>query len=452
MSKIKKYPYSIENPLEFRRSDEFLRIFSSILETSNYRPVLDAYSRITMNCSRCAPECMLYSAGNDPGDIPCYRSSILLNIYRRNFTLAGRMKAKIFGGGGVRESEIDEMLESYYHCTMCGRCTRYCPFGIDHRLVVRLGRYILSKMGIVPKNLEVSVREQLEGPTKNTSAVPLKALKDNLEFLEEEIREIKGVDVKFPLDVEGAEYVFFAPVSDYLVEAETLMGIACVLHEAGVSWTIATGNYDAINYGLFYNDGHLETIIGNMIAEVRRLKGKRILIGECGHAFMSAKKFLPMFNRGEELPVVHIIDLTSKLIAEKKITLDKSAISEKVTYHDPCNIARPGWIVEQPRSIIRSFINDFVEMTPAGSDNYCCGGGGGTVTVSDLKHYRMSVAGKKKTEQIVKTGADIVITPCANCKKQIGELITHNKLPVQHAGLHDLIFKAIVMKGAHADE
>ncbi|HQP49662.1 MAG TPA: (Fe-S)-binding protein [Spirochaetota bacterium] len=452
MSDNKKYPFSSENPLEYKRTDEFMRIFEAVLASSNYGPVLDTYSRITMHCSRCASECMLYSASKDPRDIPCYRSSLLLNIYRRNFTLWGRIKSSIFGGTKVTDMEIDQILESYYHCTMCGRCTRYCPFGIDHRLVVRLGRYILSKMGIVPKNLQVSVREQLQGETRNTSAIPLKALRDNLEFLEEEIEEIKGVKVTFPIDVQDAEYVFFAPVSDYLVEAETLMGIACVMHEAGASWTLASGNYDAINYGLFYDDGHLEEIAMNMVEEVRKLNGKKILIGECGHAYMSAWKFIPAFSEKNEFPVVHILELTQKFIEEKKIHLDDSVIKERVTYHDPCNIARNGRIVEQPRAIIRSFIKDFVEMTPHGNDNYCCGGGGGTVVVNELKPYRMTIAGKKKVEQMIKTNADIVITPCANCKKQFGELILHHKLPMQHAGLHDLIFKAIEMKRGGSNE
>ncbi|HPJ37075.1 MAG TPA: (Fe-S)-binding protein [Spirochaetota bacterium] len=452
MSEKNKYPFSSEKPLEYKRVDEFLRIFSVMLESTNYGPVLDTYSRVSMHCSRCGSECMLYSVSNDPKDIPCYRSSLLLNIYRRHFTAWGKIKNTLLGVRAITESEIDEMIESYYHCTMCGRCTRYCPFGIDHRLVVRLGRYILSKMGIVPKNLQVSVREQLQGATGNTSAIPLKALRDNLEFLEEEIEEIKGVKVTFPIDVQDAEYVFFAPVSDYLVEAETLMGIACVMHEAGVSWTIASGNYDAINYGLFYDDGHLEEIIGNMVKEVKRLNGKKILIGECGHAYMSAWKFSPAFADSDEYPIYHILELTSALVSEKKIQLDPTVITEKVTYHDPCNIARNGRIVSQPRSIIRAFIKDFIEMTPRGDDNYCCGGGGGTVTVGELKPYRMDVAGKRKVEQLRKTNADIVITPCANCKKQMGELISHHKLNIQHAGLHDLIFKAIVMTGGNHDK
>jgi Fe-S oxidoreductase len=445
MKKI-RYPYHVEEPLEHHRVEAFLEIFEELLERPNYRFVLDVYSTVMMKCMQCSAECQLYQASGDARDIPCYRSALLMDVYRRYFTPWGRLKGRLTGSVALTEERIDEMLESYYRCTACGRCGLYCPMGIDHRLIIRLGRYILSQMGIVPKALSVSVREQLEGATGNTSAIPLKALRDNLSFLEEEIEEIKGVKVSFPLDVQNAEYVFFAPVSDYLMEADTLMGIACVLHEAGVSWTIATQNFDAINYGLFYSDGVMEDILENMIAEVRRLGGRKILIGECGHASRSAKDFLPFFNDGGEIPVVNIMELTDRLIQEGRIELDDSVITERVTYHDPCNIARSGWIVDQPRRIIRSFIKNFVEMNPHGRYNLCCGGGGGTVSVSELKPYRMQVAGLKKAEQIRATGADIVITPCANCKKQIGELISHYKLPTRHAGLHDLVFSAIKMK------
>jgi Fe-S oxidoreductase len=179
---------------------------------------------------------------------------------------------------------------------------------------------------------------------------------------------------------------------------------------------------------------------------VRRLKGKKILIGECGHASRTSKQFVPTYNEGETIPVVNIMELTLQLLEQGKIKLDPNIITEKVTFHDPCNIVRSGWIVEQPRKIIRSFIKNFVEMDPHGKYNLCCGGGGGTVSVDEVKPYRMDVAGKKKAEQMAATGADYVITPCANCKKQIEEIIDYFKLPMKRIGLHDLILRAIVME------
>jgi Fe-S oxidoreductase len=402
-----------------------------------------------MKCSRCASSCQIYDATGKTEDIPCFRSSILLRIYKRHFTLGGWLRAKLTGGSELTEKDIDQMLESYWNCNGCGRCVLFCPLGIDHRIILRLGRYILSEMGIVPKNLLVSTREQLQGATRNTSKVPLKALKNTLEFLEQEIEEIKGVKVQYPVDVFDAEYVFFTPVSDYLVEPESLMGIACVLHEGKVNWTIASLNYDAVNYGLFYSDSVLGDVLRSLIAEVRRVRGKKILVGECGHAYRAIKDFLPTYNDGDEIPVVSIMELTLQLIKEGKIELDKAAIKEKVTYHDPCNIARLDRIIEEPRQIIGYFIKDFVELESHGKYGVCCGGGGGTVAVDEVKPYRMEVSGRRKAQELKASGAAIAITPCANCKKQIGELIAHYKLPMRHAGLLDLVFEAIRMKGAN---
>jgi Fe-S oxidoreductase len=66
-----------------------------------------------------------------------------------------------------------------------------------------------------------------------------------------------------------------------------------------------------------------------------------------------------------------------------------------------------GWIINQPRQILRSFVKDFVEMQPNGRQNYCCGGGGGLVSLDETYEFRMEVAGKTKARQIQASGADM---------------------------------------------
>ncbi len=425
------------------RVDDFLTAFAAILRHSNYRFLLDLYARTSTKCGRCAVSCQVYQASGDPRDIPCYRTNLLLDVYRRHFTTSGWLRSKFGGDGGLTEAKIDEMAELFYRCTACRRCKLECPMGIDHGLLARLGRYILSEIGLAPKGLVVSVREQLEGKTGNTSAIPLPALLDNLEFLEEELVESKGVTVRFPVDQEEADYIFFPAVSDYLMEADTLMGNAAVLHAAGIKWTIGSGYFDGINYGLFYSDWILARIIQKLVDEAYRLKAGKILIGECGHAARSARQFVPTFAQERSLPVLSIMEVTLQALQQGKLKLDPQAIGERVTYHDPCNIARSGWIIDQPRQILRSFVKDFVEMTPHGRYNYCCGGGGGLVSLDETHDFRMQVVGKTKAEQIRATGADIVVSPCANCKKQLREIVDYYKLPVQIAGVHDLVLRAI---------
>lgn len=426
-----------------QRAERFLAAFEAILRNSNYRFLLELYAKTSAKCGRCASSCQVFQVTNDPRDVPCYRTNLLLDVYKQYFADDRNWLGWAAPKDTLTNEKIDQMAEAFYRCNACRRCTLDCPLGIDHGLLAHLGRYVLSEAGIAPKGLVVSVREQLEGATGNTSAIPLPALMDNLEFLEEELKDTTGQEVKFPVDQEGAEYIFFPAVSDYLMEADTLMGNAAVLHAAGISWTIGSKYFDGINYGLFYNDWVLERIIKKLVEEARRLKVQKILIGECGHAARSARQFVPAFAGERALPVVSILELTAQAAQEGKLRLKKDVVTERVTYHDPCNIARSGWIIEQPRRLLRSFISDFVELTPHGKENYCCGGGGGLVSLDETFDFRMQVSGKTKAEQIRASGAQIVASPCANCKKQLRELMDYHKLPVQIVGVHDLVLRAI---------
>jgi len=444
-----RYPFHVEGPIPDNLVERFLEAFAAVLEYSDYKSLLDSYCISSAKCNRCAITCPVYMVTNDPRDIPCYHTNLLLSVYKRYFTLQGWLATRLAGGFELTEAVIDDLAETLYRCTACRRCTQECPMGVDHGLITRLGRYILSLVGIVPKALRVSVREQLEGETHNTSKIPSKAMLNTLGFLGEEMEEMLGVQLEFPVDQPGRDFAFFCAVSDYLLEPETLMGNAAVLYAAGDwdRWTIGTGNFDGINYGLFYSDWHLESIVKQLLREVDRLEARNILIGECGHASRSAHQFVPMFSDHKGPRVLNFMEYTLDCLRRGRIELDPGIVTERVTYHDPCNIARSGWIVNQPREILRAFVPDFVDMEPHGQHNYCCGGGGGLVSVDEMHDFRMEVGGRVKADLIRRTGAEIVIAPCANCKKQLKELVEHYELPCRVMGLHDLILKAIVIPG-----
>jgi len=424
------------------RPAKFLEAFAAVLEHSSYALPLDIFSRLSTKCSRCAVTCQLYEVTGEERDIPCKRSELLLAVYRRYFTYGGNLRARLGGSFELTDEYIDLMGENYYRCTACRRCKASCPVGIDHGLITHLARYLLSEVDVIPKALVVSTREQLEG-IGNTSAIPPNALVSTCEFLEEEFEDDYNVQIKLPVDVEGAEFVFFPAVSDYLLEPDTLMGNAAVMAVTGGSWTIGTGNYDGINYGLFYSDRMMERIIKKEVAEVRRLKGEKVLIGECGHATRSAW-FGPTFCGSDAPPAINFLQYTHAQLMKGNIPLLDKKIEERVTYHDPCNLARSGRITEEPREILKAICADFVEMTPNRTENYCCGGGGGLVSIDEIRSFRTTLMGKRKADQIRATGAQIVVSPCANCKKQLAEVCEDNDLgDVQIVGLHDLLLKVI---------
>ena len=98
-----RYVYHVEQGVESDRVEAFLRSFAAILEHTNYGPVLETYARGTTHCTRCACTCQIYQATGDPRDIPCYRSELLLRVYRAYFTFGGWMYAQTRGNGVLTE-------------------------------------------------------------------------------------------------------------------------------------------------------------------------------------------------------------------------------------------------------------------------------------------------------------------------------------------------------------
>ncbi len=85
-------------------------------------------------------------------------------------------------------------------------------------------------------------------------------------------------------------------------------------------------------------------------------------------------------------------------------------------------------IAEDLRFVVRSVVGDenFIDMHPNKSNNYCCGGGGGFLQATGYQEQRRAY-GKLKDDQIKKTGATYCITPCHNCHSQVHDLSEHYK-------------------------
>jgi len=92
----------------------------------------------------------------------------------------------------------------------------------------------------------------------------------------------------------------------------------------------------------------------------------------------------------------------------------------KATYHDPCHLLRGQGIRDQPRELIRQVV-DLIEMP-----SICCGSGGG---VKSGLPDEAAALGKRRGEEITKTGADIVISSCPFCEFHIA---SHTDKPVKN--------------------
>ena len=99
------------------------------------------------------------------------------------------------------------------------------------------------------------------------------------------------------------------------------------------------------------------------------------------------------------------------------------------------------------RYVVKSVVGEenFIDMTPNKSNNYCCGGGGGFLQ-SGYPEARREY-GSLKLKQILATGADYCIAPCHNCHAQIHDLAEHFEAEYQTVHLWTLICLSLGILG-----
>jgi Fe-S oxidoreductase len=412
------------------------------------RRSLPLYLDICARCGACADKCPFFLGTGDPNNMPVARAELLRKVYRRYFTTAGKLGGRLAAAADLTEEVLEEWYTYFYQCSECRRCAVFCPFGVDTAEFTMAAREIMAAIGVAPKYTAEVIKKVHD--VGNNLGIPEAAWLDTCQFLEEELREQTGKHIRIPVNEAGAEVLLVPPSADAFANTDTMMGYAKLFHAAGISWTTSTYASEAGNFGLFFNYEQLKTINRRMVDSARALRVRRLVIGECGHAWRAARAFMATLNGPldflEPPCPEHICELAARLLRAGRLKLDKSANNGlSVTYHDPCNLARAGGLTEEPREILRAVVNDFREM-PADTireKTFCCGGGGGLLT-EELMETRMKGA-KARMEAFQTTGATHLATPCAICKAQFPVAFEHHRINAQVVGVMDLLGKAIVL-------
>jgi Fe-S oxidoreductase len=140
---------------------------------------------------------------------------------------------------------------------------------------------------------------------------------------------------------------------------------------------------------------------------------------------------LKRFNIPHNFEFTSIITLYAQWIREGRLKVNSDwnkDLKVKFTAQDPCNIVRKGFgqqMADDMRFVIKTLVGEenFIDMVPCGTNNYCCGGGGGSLQAGFADQRR--AYGKVKFDQVTATGATYVIAPCHNCHKQIEDIAEH---------------------------
>jgi Fe-S oxidoreductase len=409
-----------------------------------------AHLNACVHCGLCDTSCHFYLATRAPKHVPGYKVNLVAALYKQYATVAGKMFPGLFTKKRLDEKTFAEMTEVLFGgCTMCGRCVSHCSVGVDIPFVVRTGRKMLAAMGYVPQSLQNTLDTALR--TGNNMAIPEPEFMDTIEWMSEELQDEDPegqTPVSIPVNIENQEFLYTLNPREVKYFPLSIAAAAKIFREAGISWTLSSKMYDLTNYGYFACDDAAAKIIAmKMYDETRRLHARVLVSGECGHGSRVLRWEAPNYaKQNPDFSVTTMIELLDQFLKEEKITVDKTLNQGTYTIHDPCNITRNGGLFHTLRSVVKQVVPNLIEMTPHGTDNFCCGGGGGLLAMSEYKDNRLK-AGQQKANQIKKTGAQVVITPCHNCADQLSQLNQTYNLGIQIKSVTELVAHALVKKG-----
>lgn len=426
---------------------------------------------ICVRCGACADKCHFFLGGGDPKNMPVLRAELLRSVYRKDFTLAGKVLGRMVGARDLTVDVLKEWFYYFYQCTECRRCSVFCPYGIDQAEITMIGRELLNLVGCNINWVQEPVANCFR--TGNHLGIPPHGLIDMWEFCVDDIEDITGIRVNLPINKKGAEILMVTPSGDYFADpgTYTFMGYLMLFHELGLDYTWSTYASEGGNFGLFTSNEQMKRLNAKIYAEAKRLGVKWILGGECGHMWRVKHQYMDTMNgpadhleepvspitgtkfeNAKSTKMVHITEFTADLLRHGKIKLDKSRNDHiRCTYHDSCNPARAAGLIEEPRYIINNVVNNFFEMP----DNtireytYCCGGGAGLGNDENIEARMRGGFPRGNAVMHVRDKYDVnrLLCMCAIDRATLTTLVEYWTPEVNVGGIHELLANALVMEG-----
>ena len=375
------------------------------------------------NCCLCADVCPAVTATQDGELSGVYR----LQQLRRLLRSRGGWLQRFFGRKAPTQDELKKFSETVYRCTLCGLCQEVCPSGISL------------------KDLWFSLRQDLvhnETYPKKVDMIRTNVLKSHNVF--DEDNQERGDWVDDMRDAPGhgfvrdkAEVVYFTGcVAAYFPLAQRIpIALAGVFEAADVDFTLLGEDEWCCGFPLMGAGmrDQLEDLIRHNVAAVKA-KGARKVVFACPSCYQMWREHYP-----REIEIYHVTQYLHHLIKNGRVPLKKLDLT--VTFHDPCDLGRGSREYEAPRQIIRAIPGvKLVEMAHNRENCVCCGGGGNLEMIDTKLSGQIA---KAKVEEVMQTGAQVVVTACQQCVRTMATYTRRNKLPLEVMDIVQLVEKAL---------
>ncbi|MEZ5541318.1 MAG: (Fe-S)-binding protein [Pseudomonadota bacterium] len=391
-----------------------------------------AFFSSCVRCGLCAEACLFYGETGEPKYTPIHKLEPLRRVWQQEYTFWGRLAKAVGLSKPVTDADLTEWETLVYDsCTLCGRCSMVCPVGNDIAYMIRRMREGMAAAGHAPEGLiGATTRAVTIG---SPMGVKLPALQAQIAHTEQE------TGLQIPVDVAGADYMLLLSSMEIMNFPEFIGAIAKIFHQAKVSWTLSSEAFEATNSGIQIGVSEIAAqLVQRIVDAAEKLKVKHVISPECGHAYMAIRWEGPnLIGKPYSFKVVHVLELLDDLRRQGRLkTVGKE--SQRLTFHDPCQIARRGGVIEQPRNLLEMVAENFVEMPETGSMNWCCGAGGGVSANERADALRLAAFGRKK-KQLEAVRPDALVSACSNCRIQLEDGLEENNMDIPVLSLTETI-------------
>lgn len=321
-------------------------------------------------------------------------------------------------------------MRRLYQCTLCGHCTEVCSTRIDLRSFWLAARTETVAHKLAPQGLETVAGRVSD--TGNIYGYPNAERAGWAEYMEDAPPDLYQRD--------RAEVVYFVGCSSSFSPRVQRIAEAFVrvMTAAGVDFSILGEGELCCGFPLLAAGmrDHADALVAQNLARFRET-GATAAVFTC-----PACRMMWLEEYAPHLPgvrMLHSTELLAELSAAGRLPLKETA--RRVTYHDPCDLARNGGVYDPPRQLLAAVPGlRFLEAHERRERALCCGGGG------DLEMVDAELVGRIAVQTVGKlasTGAETIVTACPQCVRTLTRGAQGNASGIEVLDIVELVAGAL---------
>lgn len=256
---------------------------------------------------------------------------------------------------------IDKIL---YQAFLDGLPNEWCEGHFDPDELVIYGRKILFEKGLAP-SFVYSISDNIK-KTGNPWG-------KNEESLYTIVKEEGAKISSYP------EIVVYFGSYARIERVQVIKSLVRILNKLNYPFEIITGEIDSgfipYQFGDFLSASYQAKRLVELLSQCKAKK--LVILGGSDYRMIKTRYFHFGCALPNEMEIQHVSEFFQKLFDEGRLTF-KRKINNKLTYHDPCSLARFTYINDQPRKVLKEIAGEnFIEMEFHGRKSLPCGSCGG---------------------------------------------------------------------------